>query len=162
VKRFHFRSIFGGQLAHRASETVILQPANRETAPGTLLPLTHVLRADPEAIVALFPSDHFVHQEERFMAHVLVAQWAVRRGVNSVPFTSEWQPVDVGALLSDVVKRVTSTLDAPRVRLSVPSAPSLVTGDPQRLERVFVNLLTNALKYSQADTEVLTVPWERR
>jgi mannose-1-phosphate guanylyltransferase len=72
---------FRNQLASRAHRTVIYQPTNRETAPGTLLPLAHVLRADPSAIVGIFPSDHFILEEERFMAQVQLAAWSLQRGM---------------------------------------------------------------------------------
>jgi mannose-1-phosphate guanylyltransferase len=36
----------------------VAQPVNVGTAPGVLLPLVHVLRRDPDADVALVPSDH--------------------------------------------------------------------------------------------------------
>jgi len=75
---------FGNQLAGRPHGTVIHQPANRETAPGTLLPLAHVLHADPDAVVGVFPSDHFVLEEDRFMAYVQVAGWTVRRGIHEI------------------------------------------------------------------------------
>lgn len=75
---------FRNQLASRPHGTVIHQPANRETAPGTLLPLAHVLHADPDAIVGVFPSDHFVMEEDRFMAHVQMAEWTVRRGLREI------------------------------------------------------------------------------
>lgn len=65
----------------RPDGTVIHQPLNCETGPGTLLPLAHILRRDPEAIVALLPSDHFVGDDARFMAHVEIAVWVVRRGM---------------------------------------------------------------------------------
>ncbi|MGE0824368.1 MAG: sugar phosphate nucleotidyltransferase [Candidatus Binatia bacterium] len=58
------------QLAHWPVDNVIYQPANRDTAPGILLPLAHVSHRDPLATVALFPSDHFILDEERFMASV--------------------------------------------------------------------------------------------
>lgn len=67
------------QLAGRPDGTVIRQPANRETGPGTLLPLAHVLRRDPEAMVAILPSDHFVGDDARFMAHVEIGAWVARR-----------------------------------------------------------------------------------
>ncbi|MDP1675517.1 MAG: sugar phosphate nucleotidyltransferase [Bacteroidota bacterium] len=57
-------------LHDRLSQTIITQPYNRETGPGILLPLLHVHHADPQAIVALFPSDHFILQEERYRAFV--------------------------------------------------------------------------------------------
>jgi mannose-1-phosphate guanylyltransferase len=61
------------ELSDRASETVIIQPCNRETGAGILLPLLHIVHRDPAAIVALFPSDHFILEEEQFMAAVATA-----------------------------------------------------------------------------------------
>jgi len=61
------------ELADRPPHTTIVQPSNRDTGPGILLPLLHVLCRDPDAIVALFPSDHFIVHEERLMAAVAAA-----------------------------------------------------------------------------------------
>jgi mannose-1-phosphate guanylyltransferase len=44
-----------------------------------LLPALHVQQRDPEAIVALLPSDHFVLGEQRFMAAVAAAAAYVTR-----------------------------------------------------------------------------------
>ena len=49
---------------------VLEQPADRGTAAGVLLPVHWVSRQDPEAIVVVLPSDHFIDDAERFMAHV--------------------------------------------------------------------------------------------
>jgi mannose-1-phosphate guanylyltransferase len=61
------------ELYDRPSETLIVQPYNRDTAPGILLPLLHVHQRDPQAIVAILPSDHFILEEGRFMASVEAA-----------------------------------------------------------------------------------------
>lgn len=61
------------QLSAWPAENIIYQPANRETAPGILLPLVHVSRRDPAAIVAVFPCDHFILDESTFMASVATA-----------------------------------------------------------------------------------------
>lgn len=61
------------ELHDRHPETVVVQPSNRDTGPGILLPLLHVYRRDPEAVVALLPSDHFIFEEDRFMASVEAA-----------------------------------------------------------------------------------------
>jgi mannose-1-phosphate guanylyltransferase len=61
------------QLAGWPQENIIYQPANRETAPGILLPLAHVSHRCPSATVAVFPSDHFVVNEPGFMTHVAQA-----------------------------------------------------------------------------------------
>ena len=57
-------------LAHWPAENVIYQPANRDTAPGILLPLTYISHRDPSATVTVFPSDHFVVKEDLFLAAV--------------------------------------------------------------------------------------------
>ena len=61
------------QLTGWPQENVIYQPANRETAPGILLPLAHVSHRCPNATVAVFPSDHFIFNERGFMTHVAQA-----------------------------------------------------------------------------------------
>lgn len=65
------------QLAQRPGENVIVQPDNKETGPGIFLPLMHLYKRSPEAIVAVFPSDHFVLEEQRFMDHVELAARAI-------------------------------------------------------------------------------------
>ncbi len=58
------------QLAARPAGTVIVQPANRDTGPGLLLPLIRLCRRYPGSIVAVFPSDHYVLEEDLFMHYV--------------------------------------------------------------------------------------------
>ncbi|MBI2349128.1 MAG: NTP transferase domain-containing protein [Deltaproteobacteria bacterium] len=67
------------QLSGRPSGAVVVQPENRETAPGILLPLMHLCSRYPDPVVAVFPSDHFVLHEELFMAHVDLAYRVVER-----------------------------------------------------------------------------------
>jgi len=50
--------------------TTLMQPADRGTAPGVLLPVRCILAREPRATVAVFPSDHFVEPARRFMTHV--------------------------------------------------------------------------------------------
>jgi mannose-1-phosphate guanylyltransferase len=49
---------------------VLLQPSNKGTAPGILWPAHWLSRRDPDAVVAVFPSDHFIHPEPAFLDHV--------------------------------------------------------------------------------------------
>ena len=44
-------------------ENIVVQPQNKGTATGLLLPLLHILRRDPNATVAVLPSDHLVCDE---------------------------------------------------------------------------------------------------
>jgi mannose-1-phosphate guanylyltransferase len=46
---------------------IIEQPLFRETAPGILYSILHVFCRDPNAAVGIFPSDHFILEEHRFM-----------------------------------------------------------------------------------------------
>ncbi len=48
----------------------LVQPANKGTGPGILWPARWIATRDPDATVAVFPSDHFVHQERAFLAYV--------------------------------------------------------------------------------------------
>lgn len=55
------------QLTQRGVGTLVLQPENRDTAAGIFLPLTYVRARDPGATVVIYPSDHFVYPESRFL-----------------------------------------------------------------------------------------------
>ena len=50
----------------KAPGRIIAQPRRCDTGPGVFLPLTSVLAQDPEALVAVMPSDHFIRPKERF------------------------------------------------------------------------------------------------
>lgn len=65
------------QLARSAPENVIVQPENKETGPGIFLPLMHLYKRCPDATVVVFPSDHFILDEDRFLGHVVLAAQAV-------------------------------------------------------------------------------------
>lgn len=64
---------------HGVPGTVLVQPANKETAPGLLLPLLWIARQAPSPIVAVFPADHFIWEEDRFVRHVEAAVAAADR-----------------------------------------------------------------------------------
>jgi mannose-1-phosphate guanylyltransferase len=51
------------ELDDLAAASVVVQPSNRGTAAGVLLPLTPIYRQDPEAVVVLLPADHHVGRE---------------------------------------------------------------------------------------------------
>jgi mannose-1-phosphate guanylyltransferase len=70
------------QLSDRARGTVVVQPENKETAPGLLLPLMHLYKQYADSSVVILPSDHFIVEEELFMAHVDMAYRAIERYPN--------------------------------------------------------------------------------
>src|SRR5262249_47407759 len=77
VTKKHRRSY--ESLAHEISPNLLLeQPHNKGTAPAILYALLRVATKSPNAIVALFPSDHFFADDEEFMSHVDSAFSGVR------------------------------------------------------------------------------------
>lgn len=58
------RRFFESEVAGLAPENVVVQPRNKGTAAGILLPVMSVLERDPEARIAFLPSDHFVAREK--------------------------------------------------------------------------------------------------
>jgi mannose-1-phosphate guanylyltransferase len=60
---------FASELWGDAPPTVLVQPSDRGTAAGVLLPVHHIWRRDPSAVVLVFPSDHYVGDEGAFMDH---------------------------------------------------------------------------------------------
>ena len=63
-------------------------------------------------------------------------------------------PVIVRSLLCDLLERSAAAIESERVKVEIPPDLPPVDADPDRLERIFTNLVTNALKYSSRDTEV--------
>jgi PAS domain S-box-containing protein len=69
--------------------------------------------------------------------------------------------VDLCEYLAELKQRLSDVLDMERVCIHMPEELCMTSADPNRLERIFTNLLSNALKYSPPDTEV-TVSAEKR
>ncbi|MDR4493134.1 MAG: sugar phosphate nucleotidyltransferase [Nitrospirales bacterium] len=55
---------------HSEEGTLLFQPRNCDTAPGVFLPLTYVHAWDPQSVVVIFPSDHFIFPEAHFVETV--------------------------------------------------------------------------------------------
>lgn len=51
-------------LSYLPDQNVIVQPHNRGTAHGILLPLLKIVERDPEATLVLVPADHYLRNEE--------------------------------------------------------------------------------------------------
>ena len=57
-------------LGDTPASNLIEQPRNIGTAPAILYSILKIAAADPQAIVGFFPSDHYVSDNTKFMAHV--------------------------------------------------------------------------------------------
>jgi len=60
-------------LAALPQSNIVVQPRNRGTAPGMLLPLLAIAERDPDAKVVVLPSDHFFENEALAVDAVRVA-----------------------------------------------------------------------------------------
>lgn len=67
------------ELADIPASNVVVQPLNRGTAAGILLPLLHVRRLDPTARVLILPTDHYVKNEGRLREAIVDAIDEVHR-----------------------------------------------------------------------------------
>ena len=57
-------------LGDTPASNLIEQPRNIGTAPAILYSVLKIAAVDPQAIIGFFPSDHYVSDNTKFMAHI--------------------------------------------------------------------------------------------
>jgi len=67
----------------------------------------------------------------------------------------EKDPLDLGAMVRELRERLAAPYDGERIRVEVPPMLPRLMADANRIERVLMNLFTNALKYSAPGSEVV-------
>ncbi len=65
------------------------------------------------------------------------------------------QPLNLSSMVSSMLDPANPVIEARRITSGIPAGLPLVLADPNRLERILMNLLSNALKYSLPESEVL-------
>jgi len=85
----HHRRWWESELETISADNVIVQPENRGTANGILLPLLWITQREEDATIVVLPSDHFVGSEEAF-------EGAVNECISAVKHT------DVGVVMLGV------------------------------------------------------------
>ena len=76
--------------------------------------------------------------------------------VHQVDFKLHWAPLDLAAMLQQLAVNYELEAEQKGVVISAVSNPAVIemVGDPDRLARVFMNLINNALKYGEGATFV--------
>lgn len=69
VNRAH-EKYYAPILLDEGAENLVVQPSNRGTAPAILYSLLRIAKRDPKAVVAFFPSDHYISDNFKFMAQI--------------------------------------------------------------------------------------------
>jgi mannose-1-phosphate guanylyltransferase len=77
VNRMH-EAYYGSVLKDQPVNNLVVQPGNCGTAPAILYSLLRIAAVDPQALVAFLPSDHYISDDARFMAHIRAALDAAR------------------------------------------------------------------------------------
>lgn len=67
----------------------------------------------------------------------------------------EKRAIDLRSFMFDLLGRLAGVMDVKRVKVDIPADLPPVSADPDRFERIILNLLSNALKYSPPETEVI-------
>jgi mannose-1-phosphate guanylyltransferase len=105
------------------AENVVVQPQNKGTATGLLLPLLHILRRDPNATVAVLPSDHLVC-DESVLIHTLRQAMELARTDDRCVYLLGAEPVQADAELGYIVPAKAGAIaSAVRRFVEKPAAP---------------------------------------
>jgi mannose-1-phosphate guanylyltransferase len=115
-------------------EQTILQPRNCGTGPGIFLPLAHIYLKDPEAMVLILPSDHFVFPEASFLTALQRVVATARRlpdklvllGAHADCPEAEYGWIEPGAVVGQVDGHVVRTVKRFREKPSRPDAETLL------------------------------------
>lgn len=90
-------------------ENIIVQPLNRGTAIGTLLPLLEVGRRDPQGRIVFLPADHYVEHERRLILALRVTLGEIgkrTRQIAMLGITPEKPDPELGYIVPATSKRL--------------------------------------------------------
>jgi len=135
------RELGAGSAVH-----VLLQPEDRDTGIAVFLATYWIASRDPEAIVVIFPSDHFVLEDRAWLAHVgqVTAfvqhnpEWIVLLGVPATEPETEYGWIEPGAAVGMTSTGPIARIARFRERPSAPVAAACVARGWLWNTRVFV------------------------
>jgi mannose-1-phosphate guanylyltransferase len=101
-------------LSYLPEHNVVVQPQNRGTAHGILLPLLRIAERDPDATVVLLPADHYLRDEETMAAALRRAADLAHSDRSSV-FLLGVEPDEPDTELGYILPATRSRVDAAEV-----------------------------------------------
>ena len=135
-----------------------------------LYSVAHDLRAPATIIKGYLPFLLDLLPEDTLSDHARDIIAAIQRGLHrmdimlndlteatylqSGQLSIEREPVRLHAYLHEMQEHYAGVLETSRIRLEIPPDLPPVLADPNRLERIFLNLLQNAQKYSDASSPI--------
>ncbi len=145
-----------------------------QTRNGFISLVSHDLRT-PVAVIQghALTIERFIEnreQVERSAAHIVRTSERMNRMILDLVDSARLESgqlrlvkrsVDLATLLPGLLERSAGALEVGRVRVEIPEGLPAVSADPDRLERILTNLVSNALKYSDGDTPVVVSAAER-
>ena len=133
--------------------------------------IAHDLRAPVTVILGyaqilegVFATETGRERERRAIAAIRASAQRLRRMISDLLDSSrieaqrlklEYQVVDLPALAATVVEETAALTAGHSVRLEVVGEIPRLIADPDRLEQILINLLSNAAKYSYPETEIV-------
>jgi mannose-1-phosphate guanylyltransferase len=66
----HHSKFYKEELRNQPEESILVQPCPRDTSAGILLSVSKIYNSDPDSTVVIFPSDHFILEENKFVNYV--------------------------------------------------------------------------------------------
>jgi mannose-1-phosphate guanylyltransferase len=90
---------YAGAVAEAAESRALVQPENRGTGVAIALASLHILSRDPQAMVSVFPCDHYYADEESFRTTILSAENCAERHRGSIVLVgaeAEYPEIDYG------------------------------------------------------------------
>jgi signal transduction histidine kinase len=121
---------------------------------GVIMTQAGILERDPNDAAGVLRRARAIERSAASVADML-GDLVDAAHLESGHFQLERQPVELARFAEELRSRLEETLAVERIRLAIPADLPAVEVDPHRFERILVNLLSNALKYSPAPVSVV-------
>ncbi len=142
----------------QADEYYHLLAHDMRTPLTVIIGYADILKSNPTSPEAMNRSAEAILDASEQLAE-MTAEMGERLELESGHFTLKKKKIQLQDLLHEVVDQLSSPKSTHDLRVEASSLTPL-EADPSRLKRLFINLITNALKYSPADTTITVSAWE--